>query len=60
MKITVVATGSMGAGFVRQLQAAGHQVRVTGRNADKAATLAAQFPGAGLGTAIAPAWVGIN
>jgi 8-hydroxy-5-deazaflavin:NADPH oxidoreductase len=45
MKITVVGTGNMGAAFVKQLQAAGHQVCVTGRNAEKAAALAAQFHG---------------
>jgi 8-hydroxy-5-deazaflavin:NADPH oxidoreductase len=45
MKITVVGTGNMGAAFVKQLQAAGHHVRVTGRNAEKAAALAAQFHG---------------
>lgn len=45
MKVTIIGSGNMAAGFVRQLSAAGHQVRVTGRNADKAAALAGQFTG---------------
>lgn len=42
MKITVVGTGNMGSGFVKQLSAAGHQVRVTGRDLAKAQALADQ------------------
>jgi 8-hydroxy-5-deazaflavin:NADPH oxidoreductase len=45
MKVTVIGSGNMGSGFVKQLHAAGHTVRVTGRDADKSATLAAQYPG---------------
>ncbi|MBP7451606.1 MAG: NAD(P)-binding domain-containing protein [Ottowia sp.] len=43
MKITVVGTGNMGAGFVKQFSAAGHQVRVTGRDTAKAQALASRF-----------------
>lgn len=46
MKVTVIGTGNMGAAFVKQLTAAGHSVRVTGRNLVKARALAAQHPGA--------------
>ena len=45
MDILVIGAGNMGAGFVKQLHAAGHQVRVATRHADKAAGLAAQYPG---------------
>jgi 8-hydroxy-5-deazaflavin:NADPH oxidoreductase len=45
MKITVIGSGNMASGFVKQLTAAGHQVRVTGRNAAKVSELAAQYPG---------------
>ncbi|MCK1784220.1 MULTISPECIES: NADPH-dependent F420 reductase [Pseudomonas] len=43
MKITVVGTGNMGSAFAKQLSAAGHIVRITGRDIGKASTLAAQF-----------------
>jgi len=43
MKITVVGTGNMGSAFAKQLSSVGHIVRITGRNIDKAKTLAAQF-----------------
>lgn len=46
MNVTVVGTGNMGAAFVKQLTAAGHSVRVTGRDLAKAQALAAQYPGA--------------
>ncbi|MEM5318613.1 NAD(P)-binding domain-containing protein [Paraburkholderia sp. JHI869] len=46
MKITVIGTGNMGAAFVKQLTAAGHEVRVTGRDLAKAQALASQNPGA--------------
>ena len=46
MKITVLGAGNMGSAFVSQLVRAGHQVRVTGRDAAKAAAVAAKFPGA--------------
>lgn len=45
MKTLVIGAGNMGSAFVKQLAAAGHSVSVTARDADKAATLAAQFPG---------------
>lgn len=45
MKVLVIGTGNMGSAFVKQLHAAGHQVRVTARNAAKAAELAARYPG---------------
>jgi 8-hydroxy-5-deazaflavin:NADPH oxidoreductase len=45
MKVTVIGSGNMGSAFVKQLQAAGHRVSVTGLDADKATTLAAQYPG---------------
>lgn len=40
MKVTVIGSGNMGSGFVKQLKKAGHDVRVTGRNAEKAQQLA--------------------
>jgi len=43
MKITVVGTGNMGSAFAKQLSAAGHTVRITGRDINKATALAAQF-----------------
>jgi NADPH-dependent F420 reductase len=46
MKITVIGAGNMGAGFVKQLTAAGHEVKVTARNLEKAVALAASYPGA--------------
>lgn len=45
MKVTVIGSGNMGAAFVKQLHAAGHTVRVTGRDAAKAAALAGHYPG---------------
>lgn len=42
MKVTVIGSGNMGSGFVRQLKKAGHDVRVSGRDAEKARKLAAQ------------------
>lgn len=46
MKVLVIGTGNMGSAFVKQISAAGHDVSVTARDASKAATLAALFPGA--------------
>ena len=43
MKVLVIGTGNMGAGFVKQLAAAGHQVSVTARDQTKAHALAQQF-----------------
>lgn len=45
MKITIIGSGNMGSAFARQLRAAGHKVRVTGRNLAKANELAGQYPG---------------
>lgn len=45
MNITLIGTGNMGSAFARQLSAAGHQVRITGRDLAKAQALAAQFDG---------------
>lgn len=45
MKITIIGSGNMAAAFVKQLTAAGHQVRVTGRNPAKVGELASQYPG---------------
>lgn len=46
MKVLVIGAGNMGAGFVKQLNAAGHSVSVTALDAAKAASLAAQFTNA--------------
>ena len=46
MQVTVIGAGNMGAGFVKQLSAAGHQVKVTARNLEKAQAVAAANPGA--------------
>lgn len=46
MKITILGSGNMAAAFAKQLSAAGHQVRVTGRSLAKATELAAQSRGA--------------
>jgi predicted dinucleotide-binding enzyme len=46
MQVTVIGAGNMGSAFVQQLTRAGHQVRVTARDAAKAAQLAAAHPGA--------------
>lgn len=40
MKVTVIGAGNMGAAFVKQLSAAGHQVNVTSRHRSKAQALA--------------------
>lgn len=45
MKVLVIGAGNMGSAFVKQLHAAGHAVTVTARDSDKAAALAAQYPG---------------
>lgn len=44
MHITLIGTGNMGVAFARQLDRAGHQVRITGRDLAKARALAEQFP----------------
>lgn len=46
MNITLVGAGNMGAGFVKQLTAAGHKVRVTARDLTKAQALASAHAGA--------------
>ena len=43
MKVLVIGAGNMGSGFVQQLSAAGHTVRVTARDAAKAAAVAALY-----------------
>ncbi len=45
MKITVIGAGNMGSAFVKQLQGAGHTVKITSRDAAKASALAAKFAG---------------
>lgn len=57
MKTLVIGAGNMGSAFVQQLHAAGHTVHVTARQADKAAALAAQYPGV---SAVAPAGAAAN
>lgn len=42
MNITLIGTGNMGSAFAHQLSQAGHQVRITGRDLDKARAVAAQ------------------
>lgn len=46
MKITVIGAGNIGSALVQQLTRAGHQVRVTGRDAAKVAQVVAANPGA--------------
>lgn len=43
MNITLIGTGNMGAAFAKQLSAAGHRVRLSGRDLGKAQALAAQY-----------------
>ena len=43
MNITVIGSGNMGSGLVKQLIRAGHRVLVTGRNAAKAEALARKY-----------------
>jgi predicted dinucleotide-binding enzyme len=43
MKVLVIGAGNMGAGFVKQLTAAGHQVSVAARDFSKAQAVAQQF-----------------
>lgn len=45
MKVLIIGAGKMGAGFARRLAAAGHQVRITSRNPDKASALARAIDG---------------
>ena len=45
MNVTVIGTGNMGSAIVRQLVRAGHQVRITARNSEKAQAVAAANPG---------------
>ncbi|HJV54143.1 MAG TPA: NADPH-dependent F420 reductase [Noviherbaspirillum sp.] len=44
MKITIIGAGNMASGLVKQLAAAGHQIRVTARSNDKAQALANAYP----------------
>ena len=55
MKVTVIGSGNMGSGFVKQLKKAGHDVRVLGRSADKAQQLAAQYGARAVGAVEAAA-----
>lgn len=52
MNITLIGTGNMGSALAKQLSAAGHALRITGRDPAKAQALAAANPGA---TAAVPA-----
>lgn len=45
MNVTIIGTGNMGSALAKQLSSAGHDVRVTGRDAAKAAALARQHRG---------------
>jgi 8-hydroxy-5-deazaflavin:NADPH oxidoreductase len=45
MKILVIGAGNMGSAFVKQLHAAGHQVVLSSKTAEKARALAAQYAG---------------
>ncbi|HSI51663.1 MAG TPA: NAD(P)-binding domain-containing protein [Ideonella sp.] len=45
MKILVIGAGNMGSAFVKQLHAAGHQVSIASKTAEKARALAALYPG---------------
>jgi 8-hydroxy-5-deazaflavin:NADPH oxidoreductase len=45
MKILVIGAGNMGSAFVKQLHAAGHEVTLCSRTAEKARALAAQYTG---------------
>jgi 8-hydroxy-5-deazaflavin:NADPH oxidoreductase len=40
MKVALIGSGNMGSGLARKLSQAGHQLALTGRNADKAKALA--------------------
>lgn len=49
----------MGTGLVKQLSRAGHRIRVTARTLEPLAGLNIYLGyGAGMGTGIAPAWIG--
>ncbi len=45
MKVTIIGAGNMGSAFAKRLIAAGHEVSVVAKHADKAAALAASLPG---------------
>lgn len=51
MKVLVIGAGNMGAGFVKQLAAAGHQVSVTARDSAKAQAVAQQYGAAAVAAA---------
>lgn len=44
MDITIIGAGNMASGLVKQLTKAGHRIRVTSRNNDKAQALATAYP----------------
>jgi predicted dinucleotide-binding enzyme len=43
MNITIIGTGNMGRGLIKQLSKAGHRITVTARDLDKATALANEF-----------------
>ena len=43
MNIALIGTGNMGSAFAKQLDLAGHSVRIAGRNIEKAQAVATQF-----------------
>jgi 8-hydroxy-5-deazaflavin:NADPH oxidoreductase len=51
MNVLVIGAGNMGAGFVKQLHAAGHRVTLVSRSKGKAEALAAQYRGVKLAPA---------
>jgi predicted dinucleotide-binding enzyme len=51
MNITILGAGNMGSALASQLTRAGHSVRITSRNADKARAVATANPGATFVTA---------
>ena len=53
MKVLVIGSGNMAAGFVKQLSAAGHQVRVAGRDQAKAQALAKEHGASAVDLAVA-------
>jgi predicted dinucleotide-binding enzyme len=57
MKVLVIGSGNMGAGFVKQLTAAGHQVSVTARGLAKAQAVAQQHGATAVASAGAAASV---
>src|SRR4051812_5854994 len=46
MNITILGAGNMGSALAKQFSRAGHKVRITSRNAEKARAVVAASPGA--------------